>query len=188
MVRRTTLKGADLGTVGAMGQYTLDGASVWHELETVSDVRFADGALELTASRRGWKGVSFEMTFRLTLDASRPEFMLELLRVRNRGSAPIRFKAFFLCQYSPFAREGVLRRKRPPTWGDDIATGWQARDGRVFSAMTRAPDVAVFNYYVDPQSVHPDAAFAPSDLPAELSPGAEYECAGRVWLLCRGGR
>ncbi|MDY5597821.1 MAG: hypothetical protein SPG40_10065 [Kiritimatiellia bacterium] len=188
MVRRTTLKGADLGTVGAMGQYTLDGASVWHELETVSDVRFADGALELTASRRGWKGVSFEMTFRLTLDASRPEFMLELLRVRNRGSAPIRFKAFFLCQYSPFAREGVLRRKRPPTWGDDIATGWQARDGRVFSAMTRAPDVAAFNYYVDPQSVHPDAAFAPSDLPAELSPGAEYECAGRVWLLCRGGR
>lgn len=186
LVSSVTLNGVELGSVGAMGQYILDGASVWHDLETVENVRFADGALEFKASRQGWRGVSFEMTFRLTLDANRPEFMLELLKVRNRGSVPIHFKALFLCQYSPFAKEGVFRRSRPLAWGDDIMTGWMSKDGRVFSAMTRAPDVSVFNYYVDSQGVHPDAAFSPTDLPIEMKPRATYACAGKVWMLCQG--
>lgn len=92
-----------------------------------------------------------------------------------------------LFQYS-FMRDKAAGRTVPNLWKGRDETSWRADDGRVFGAMTRAPDVKSFRYFTDVKHVHPDAAFAPADLPEQLQPGATFNCCGRVWMLCNGAR
>jgi hypothetical protein len=188
VVRQVTLCGDVLGEFNAMGQYIDGGGSLWHELEQVTDVAFRDGALYVTAVRHGWHGKWFQFRLRFVLDEKRPEFLVELLDVRNIGGTPIEFKGFFLCQYSPFMRDKMASRTVPNLWKGRDETSWRAEDGRVFGAMTRAPDVKSFCYFTDVKNVHPDAAFAPVDIPKLLEPGETYDCRGRVWMLCNGER
>ena len=186
IIRKVMLKGDELGEFNAMGQYVDEGGSKWQELESVTDIQYRDGGLIVTAMRNGDNGKKFEFRLRIVLDDRRPEFLVELLDARNIGQVPITFKGFFLCQYSPFMREKASAQIPPTVWKCSDATAWRADDGRVFGAMTKAPDVKFFRYFTTVKSIHPDAAFAPADLPEILQPGGRYNCQGHVWMLCNG--
>lgn len=186
VIRNVTLNGDVLGEFNAMGQYMDGGGSLWHELEQVTEFQFKDGALHVTAMRNGFHGKRFQFRFRIVLDEKRPEFLVELLDVRNVGLVPIQFKGLFLCQYAPFMRDKAAGRTVPNLWKGRDETLWRADDGRVFGAMTKAPDVKSFCYFTDVKHVHPDAAFAPADLPDQLVPDVSFDCRGRVWMLCNG--
>ena len=186
VIRTVTLNGDVLGELNAMGQYMDGGGSLWHELEQVTEFQFKDGALLVTAKRNGFHGKRFQFRLRIVLDEKRPEFLVELLDVHNVGLVPIQFKGFFLCQYAPFMRDKAAGRTVPNLWKGRDETSWRADDGRVFGAMTKAPDVKSFCYFTDVKHVHPDAAFAPADLPEQLLPDASFDCHGRVWMLCNG--
>lgn len=188
IVRRAVMKNRELGSVGAMVQHRTDRMR-WDEVDFVTDVRLkGDASLEIVAERKVASGVRFSMTFCLTLDAARPEYLFELVGVRNLGEVPIAVKGLFLCQYSPFAGERVpaaqLGEKTTSNqWKGWCETAWCAADGRIWGARTKAPYLVNFYYYVDSAGLHPDAVYAPADFPSVLSPGENFDCRGRVWNL-----
>jgi hypothetical protein len=200
---RVELNGTELGSYNAMVNYQ-DGGLRWQDVSKVTDVAFSEkngwGVLKVSGEYRGDGGRrGFALEQNMAIHPDRPYFVASILKVVNTGAEHLDVRALYLRQYSPFAKDKGMERKKdvPNLWKAPMRDAWvRASDGAWWGGMTTSADCAMFKYFLtDGGGQHPDAMFvlrgdAPAGSPDgfwRLAPGEAYDSHGTVWALFIGG-
>jgi hypothetical protein len=182
------VRGVCVGSWNAMAQVSVGGAPSWLEARTVTAATWdgARGVLAVTAEGGG-AGTRFSIVQEICPDATAPRFSARILRCTNKADAALRLERLYFRQYAPYALTSVKEETVPHLWGAPHRAAWVAPAGdRRWGAFTRAADVAIFRYYVDPvaMSTHPDAGFRPGAAFRDLAPGESYLPADNsAWVI-----
>ncbi|MBQ9430015.1 MAG: hypothetical protein IJU44_00520 [Kiritimatiellae bacterium] len=153
------------GSYNAMVQLGKNGNRTWIDADRVKDVQFRSessrAVLEITSSYKK-DTVEFELSHRLTVLPDRPQFLCELIGLKNTGKTPLNVEAFYFRLYPPFKE--TPGKQVPNLWQDLPKGCWidKGNDRYIGFAAPINSSGSVYFWTDGPENgnLHPDAQFA----------------------------